>query len=383
MRSQRRLLLLSVLTGAVLFGSTHAQQVTVRPGDTLWDIARRHGTSVEAIQQVNGLAGHSLQPGVVLNLPTGSDATPATYTVKAGDTLYDISVAFGMSVDDLIAFNNLDGNTIRPGQVLTLNAPAVTPEPLRVTVNRGDSLWSIANRHEVNLQELAAANGITAGTVLQPGHVLVVPGRYAGSTPAQGGAAAPVITVQPGDSLWSISRRYNTDITTIMAANDMSHTHIQAGQQLKIIPQADVVRASEPAVPPPSDDVMVWPLNGALTSYFGYRQLRIGGTNQHHGIDINGDVGDPIRAALGGVVTFSGWRGGFGNLVIIQNGDSEYYYAHANELYVHEGQTVNTGDVIATVGTTGRVTGAHLHFEVRVNGTPVDPLPLLEARAQR
>ena len=128
---------------------------------------------------------------------------------------------------------------------------------------------------------------------------------------------------------------------------------------------------------------MVWPLVGNITSRFGYRRLRIGGTNMHYGLDIDGNTGDPIRSATAGTVTFSGWRGGFGYLVIIENGDTEYFYAHASALLVSVGQRVQPGDLIARVGATGNVTGPHLHFEIRVNGAPVDPLPILEARATR
>jgi murein DD-endopeptidase MepM/ murein hydrolase activator NlpD len=126
---------------------------------------------------------------------------------------------------------------------------------------------------------------------------------------------------------------------------------------------------------------MLWPVHGQITSYFGYRRLRIGGTNMHYGLDIDGETGDPIEAAVAGTVTYSGWRNGFGNLVIVTNGNTEYYYAHASEIFVAEGQSVEVGQHIANVGATGRVTGSHLHFEVRVDGTPVDPLPLLQQYA--
>jgi murein DD-endopeptidase MepM/ murein hydrolase activator NlpD len=100
-------------------------------------------------------------------------------------------------------------------------------------------------------------------------------------------------------------------------------------------------------------------------------------------LDIDGETGDPIVSATTGLVIFSGWRGGLGNLVVVQNGNTEYFYAHCSELLVLEGQSVAVGQLIAKVGSTGRSTGSHLHFEVRVDGTPVDPLPLLEQYAAR
>jgi murein DD-endopeptidase MepM/ murein hydrolase activator NlpD len=82
-------------------------------------------------------------------------------------------------------------------------------------------------------------------------------------------------------------------------------------------------------------------------------------------------------------VTFAGWRGGFGNLVIVEQGDTEYFYAHASSIAVEVGAVVVPGQLLARVGSTGNATGPHLHFEIRVDGTPIDPLPILESRARR
>ncbi len=101
----------------------------------------------------------------------------------------------------------------------------------------------------------------------------------------------------------------------------------------------------------------------------------------HYGLDIDGHTGDPIVSATAGTVVFSGWSGGYGQVVIVESGSHEYYYAHCSELLVSVGDRVAAGDLIGRVGATGRVTGSHLHFEVRVDGNPVDPLPMLEARA--
>src|SRR5690606_31079907 len=122
---------------------------------------------------------------------------------------------------------------------------------------------------------------------------------------------------------------------------------------------------------------------GAITSRFGYRTLRIAGSNWHSGLDIDGDTGDPSVAAGAGTVVHSGWQGGYGKLVIIETGNTRHSYAHASELLVSEGAYVQAGTVIALVGSTGNSTGSHLHFEVRIDDTAVDPLPILEASAQR
>ena len=362
-----------------------AQEIVVRPGDTLWDLARRHDTTVEALRQANALASDALRPGDVLSLPTGSVQTPATYVVKAGDTLYDIAIAFDLTVDDLIAFNDLDGIVIRPGMELTLSAGDPSPVPLSIEVAPGDTLWELSRTYDVSVADIAAANGISTQVLLQPGQALVIPGRYGTTSIDTGGPSTPEIQVQPGDTLWQIARRYNTTVSALMAANGLSTDALQAGQTLRIVGGADLVRAQPAPAPAPTAQAptMVWPLQGKITSRFGYRSLRVGGSNMHYGLDIDGRTGDPIRAATSGTVTFAGWMGGFGNLVIVTNGTTEYYYAHASQFYVAEGAVVATGQTIAAVGSTGNSTGSHLHFEIRVDGSPVDPLAVLDVHATR
>lgn len=355
--------------------------ITVQPGDTLWDIAIRYDTTVDAIKQANSLTSDALKPDTKLELPSSSNMKPETYIVKAGDTLYDISVAFNIHVDKLIAINDIDGSIIKPGQELILSS-TVVPEPLVITVKSGDTLWDLAREHDVTVEELKTLNELTTDT-LKPDSNLIVPGRFAGTTNSdQGGAATVTVEVLRGDTLWDIARKYNTSITALMSANELNSQTIKAGQTLKIVPSNEVFRASPVPAPKPSlNATMVWPLEGQITSRFGYRRLRIGGSNFHTGLDIDGETGDPIYAATSGLVSFSGWNGGYGNLVIISSGDTEYYYAHASELVVSEGMVVEAGSVIALVGSTGRSTGSHLHFEIRVDGQAIDPLVVLEQSA--
>ena len=128
-----------------------------------------------------------------------------------------------------------------------------------------------------------------------------------------------------------------------------------------------------------STGTMVWPAEGEITSPFGWRVHPIFGTQRlHTGIDIGADYGDATRAADGGVVIHADWMGGYGNAVIIDHGNGiSTLYAHNSQLLVSEGQTVAKGQTVARVGSTGYSTGPHLHFEVRQNGTPVNPLNFL------
>jgi murein DD-endopeptidase MepM/ murein hydrolase activator NlpD len=110
-----------------------------------------------------------------------------------------------------------------------------------------------------------------------------------------------------------------------------------------------------------------------ITSLFGQRWGR-----NHNGVDFDAETGDPVYAAYPGTVTHAGWESGFGNLVIIDHGDGvETYYAHNSEILVDEGDWVDAGGQIANAGNTGRSFGSHVHFEVHVDGQPVEPLNYL------
>lgn len=124
---------------------------------------------------------------------------------------------------------------------------------------------------------------------------------------------------------------------------------------------------------------MSWPCSGPITSPFGYRTHPIFGTTIFHaGIDIGVDYGTPIHAADSGVVVYSGWISGYGNAVIINHGGGvSTLYGHNQSLAVSEGQSVSKGSVIAYAGSTGNSTGPHCHFEVDVNGSPVNPMGYL------
>ena len=116
----------------------------------------------------------------------------------------------------------------------------------------------------------------------------------------------------------------------------------------------------------------VTPVQGKITSRFGHMSSIRSGS--HTGTDIACPQGTPIKAVASGTVTFAGWSGSYGNLIKVSHGNGvETWYAHCTQLYGTEGQQVNEGDVIASVGSTGNSTGNHLHLEVRVNGTAVNP----------
>lgn len=120
----------------------------------------------------------------------------------------------------------------------------------------------------------------------------------------------------------------------------------------------------------------IWPAEGHLTSGFGYRVSPFTGQAVlHAGLDIANRIGTPIIAPARGTVTFAGWQGAYGNCVIINHGNSlTTRYAHMEKILVKEGQSVNRGDLLGNIGNTGRSTGPHVHYEVRLGGVPVNPM---------
>ena len=119
----------------------------------------------------------------------------------------------------------------------------------------------------------------------------------------------------------------------------------------------------------------IYPVNGRISSNYGYRVHPISGARRlHAGMDIAAGTGTPIGAAGNGTVIFAGWRGGYGNCIMIDHGGGIVtLYGHQSSLATSVGQSVSTGQTIGYVGSTGYSTGPHLHWEVRVNGSPVDP----------
>ena len=120
-----------------------------------------------------------------------------------------------------------------------------------------------------------------------------------------------------------------------------------------------------------------WPIRGHINSYFGGRYI-FGSYSYHSGIDIRASYGAAIKAADGGTVTFAGYKGSYGKLVIITHDNgTQTYYGHNSSLLVSSGQKVYKGQQIAKAGSTGRSTGTHCHFEIRINGKSVNPLNYL------
>ncbi len=174
-------------------------------------------------------------------------------------------------------------------------------------------------------------------------------------------------------------QRLNTDKKALEAAQQQLAADSRG---IGILIQRQVAAANKAVLPNRGifgTGQLMYPSDAEITSSFGWRIHPILGYSRFHsGIDFGADYGSTIRAADRGVVIFAGWYGGYGYAVVINHGEGiSTLYGHTSKLYVAEGQTVQPGDAIASVGSTGLSTGPHLHFEVRKDGEPVDPLTYL------
>lgn len=222
--------------------------------------------------------------------------------------------------------------------------------------------------------------------------VVLALGCAHGSGPRSGGDVVHVL--RRGETLYRLSRYYGVPVQRIARANDIHDARdLAVGRRLRI-PGARRPPPDHPLLPSPDGSVPVtltnphrrpgpppagprprfsWPLHGILTSPFGWRWHHM-----HEGIDIAAPPGTPIHAAAPGRVIYSGRLGGYGNVVIVQHRDDyASVYAHNRHNRVRKGAIVQRGQVLAVVGQTGDATGPHLHFEIRRDEKPENPLRFL------
>ena len=233
------------------------------------------------------------------------------------------------------------------------------------TVRPGENISTLAIDLGLNQGTIISVNKITNTRLLQAGRVLRIPNQD-----------GILHNVRSGDSLESISGRYNTDAETIKVANELFSGNIRTGTDL-FIPGATLDWTSLQEI---NGDLFIWPVRGVVTSPYGYRRNPFNPSRRqfHNGIDIRGSTGTPVRAAMSGRVSRVGYDRVFGNYIII-NHHSGYrtLYAHLNVIRTRTGAYVGTGERIGDVGSTGQSTGPHLHFTVYKNGVTVNPRPLV------
>ena len=305
----------------------------------------------------------------------------ALRTVKEGDSLGLIAERYGVSVADLMSVNELQANVIHPGQLLKVpfvdaiggpvNAAAKAPPGFSWhTLTAGETLSSVAAAHGVSITAMVGANpDISSLDRLPLGYELLVP-------PAQG----LVVTLQSGDSILELMQRYDISAPELARANGLVSPFDVVPGMLLFLPAVEPSEAlARLQKVREEENRYIWPVHGRLTSYFGPRNLGMGTSSFHRGIDVATAWGTPVGAARAGTITYSGWSSqGYGNLVKIRHaGGAETWYGHFSSIAVGVGQYVNQGAIIGYIGSTGISTGPHLHFELYEAGRAVDPLGIL------
>ena len=203
----------------------------VQKGDSLYSIANKLGTTVSELKKENNLTTNTLQIGEVLRIPTKEiyEGEENVYIVQKGDTLYSIAAANNTTVDELKKANNLTSNILSTGQLLKIPS-ALLPESTYI-VKKGDSLYSIANKYNTTVDELKRINNLTSN-ILSIGQVLKLPSDKVSDVEKEENTIS--YTVQKGDSLYSIARKYSTTIDKIKDLNNLTTNLLSIGQVLLI-----------------------------------------------------------------------------------------------------------------------------------------------------
>ena len=263
-----------------------------------------------------------------------------TYTVTSGDSYYSIAEKYDLSVEALMKLNpGYDPKILRVGDVLTISN--AVPYLTVVNVERQRYVQDVP--YQVEYTDDAS----------------MYQGEYKVTSPGVYGKADMTANVT----------YINGEETEREVVASVTLSQPVTEQQLRGTKE-------RPTWYPTGS--FSWPCTGTLTSRFGYRSLRLSGSNNHQGIDIGNSYGTSIYASDGGTVTYAGWMGGYGYLIIIDHGNGyETYYGHNSSLVAYVGQKVHKGQLIARMGSTGYSTGNHCHFGIKLNGTFVNPLNYL------
>lgn len=363
----------------------------MRSGDTLGDIAYSNGISVRELVEANGIANPDLiRIGQSLTIPGGSGSggggggaasgAGSSYTVRAGDTLGLIALRHGTTVAALVAANDLSNpDLIRIGQSLSLaggSAAAATSQgsvPSQAggqaakyhTVQAGETIAGIASQYGISADDLIAWNGLSDGKLYATVRLsLFNPGTP--PSPSSGRSDGTNHEVKPGETLATIAAHYGTSASEIAAASGLANPNlIRVGQTLTV-PATSTGAAG-----------FHCPVPGAV--FFNDWGFPRSGGRAHAGNDLFAPRGTPVLAPANGVVDIvEGTIGG--KQFRLRAADGTTYIGSHMDGFANTG-TVAAGDVIGYVGDTGNAKGSspHLHFEVHVDGTPVNPYPVARA----
>lgn len=356
---------------------------TVRPGDTLSQIASRYRVDARAIIYSSGLQSATLRPGQELRIPLVEETNDEirlppgvrAYVVRSGDTVESIARRFDLTILGLVSANPGLQSLDRLDVGSTLYIP--TGEPgLLLQLKKGETIHDLAQRFGLSVTEVAKANGLDSPTDVRAGDLILLPRVQARATYQrllQIQEAERKAREEEARRLAELRRKQEEARQKQLA----EQRRLQAQSRARLQQQTQ----SQPRLRPANAVVAAagyrWPIsNFTITTYFGRRGVF---QRFHTGIDLAAPIGTPIYAARAGQVDTAGWsRYGYGLHVIINHGGAqETLYAHMSRIVVRPGQWVDRGDLIGYVGSTGWSTGPHLHFEVRVGGAARNPLAYL------
>jgi len=372
----------------------------VSPGDSVSLIARRYNTSVDAIASANGLANPDvievgqrlLIPGAAAALEAAPQvqAVSADYTLQRGDSLYRVSLVFGVSVDDLLAANELASpNAIYPGLTIRVPAaqaaaqavgqpPGIQTGGLTYTVAPGDTLARIAIAYNTTVDGIVAANGLLRADRIYAGQVLNIPQAGAAARPSTA-VSSTTYTVVRGDTLGAIALRYGVTLSSLAVANGISNVAAIYPGMVLSIPSASAGSNSVRYASVGPGLCQGVEVTRSGTGYFLVPTHSYIVTQRftpwHAGIDLATDTGTQVYASDGGTVVYVGWNtAGYGNLIVLDHGNGwRTYYAHLSGFSVSCGDWVPRGSIVGAVGSTGNSTGPHLHFEILRYGIAINP----------
>jgi len=232
-------------------------------------------------------------------------------------------------------------------------------------VQSGDNISTLATNFGLNQDTIISVNKITYTRLLQAGKPLKIANQD-----------GIFHTVKNGENLSTIAEKYKASTETIKTVNELFSDKVVTGTEL-FIPGARLDWSKLQEI---NGDLFIWPVYGAITSYYGWRRDPFNRSRRHlhNGIDIKGNIGTPIRAAMAGRVSAIGYDSVFGNYVIISH-HSGYrtLYGHMHVIRTKTGAYVSQGERIGDVGNTGQSTGPHLHFTVYKNGATINPRSLM------
>lgn len=242
------------------------------------------------------------------------------------------------------------------------------------TVRQNETLYSISVKNKISVNEIMDLNNMSTAKVY-PGQKLVVKGE--GKSSSGNRTSSSYHTVKDGETLYQISNRYNISVNNLKKYNNLNNNNISVGQRI-YLKGGMAAKQTTPSSRTTSPTLRSFrkPLKSiSVNSRYGTRVHPVTKKRTtHHGVDLKAAMNTPVYAPYEGVVTYSGWMNGYGKIIIIDHGGGyTTRYAHLNRWIVNKGTTVKKGQLIAKTGNTGLSTGPHLHYEIRKNGSSIDP----------